>query len=201
MPNQNAYTMSPTKSTATLKTREGLSIENLVRDHFTAIRRLAVSILNDADEAEDAVQETFIAAHRALPDFRAHAEVKTWLYAITINNCRGRLRKRKVREALQKTLNALHNQNTATSAIEALTADREADRQLWQAVDSLDEKHRLPILLRYLHGMRIAEIAEVLNVNVGTIHSRLHYARHTLQTRLGHLNSREEVTDETFIPR
>jgi RNA polymerase sigma-70 factor (ECF subfamily) len=202
MPSQNVFTMSQSKlSAAYTTTGEVLSIEHLVSEHYPYIRRLALSILNDPHEADDAAQDTFIAANRALSDFRAEAQVKTWLSTIAINVCRGHMRKHKVRFALQMTLNALHIQNTASVSIEAVAADRETDRQLWLAVDSLDEKHRLPVLLRYMHEMSVPEIAAVLDVNEGTVHSRLHYARHTLQTRLGHLSSREEESDDASIPR
>jgi RNA polymerase sigma-70 factor, ECF subfamily len=202
MPNQNAYTMSPSNTSEVYTTTgQDSSIEYLVREHYPAIRRLALSILDDPYEADDAAQDTFIAANRTLPEFRAEAQAKTWLSAIAINICRGRLRKRKVRIALQKSLNALHIQNATPGSVESVAAVRESDRQLWLAVDRLDEKHRLPILLRYVHQMSVAEIAEVLKTNEGTVHSRLHYARYALQAHLGHLNSREEESDDASIPR
>jgi RNA polymerase sigma-70 factor (ECF subfamily) len=202
MPNQNAYTMSPSKASADNTPRgQSISIEHLVRDYYPYIRRLALSILDDSHEADDAAQDTFIAANHALSGFRAEAHIKTWLSAIAINVCRGRLRKRKVRLALQKSLNTLHILSNTPISIESITAGREADRQLWQAVDGLDDKHRFPVLLRYVHQMSIPEIAEVLKLNEGTVYSRLHYARFKLQARLGHLNSREEVSDDASIPR
>jgi RNA polymerase sigma-70 factor (ECF subfamily) len=178
-----------------------LSIDSLVHEHYAYIRRLALSILDDPHEADDAAQETFIAAHRSLGEYRGQAQLKTWLSAIAINACRGRLRKRKVRLALQRTLNALHLQDAPSASIEAAAAGREAERQLWSAVDHLDEKHRLPVLLHYVHELSAAEIAAVLGINEGTVHSRLHYARFALQARLGQLNSREEVSDDTSNPR
>ena len=69
---------------------------------------------------------------------------------------------------------------------------READRQLWQAVDALDDKHRLVVILRYVHELSTAEIAAALDISQGTVHSRLFYARQRLQEWLG---VPEEVAD------
>ena len=201
MPNQTSYSMSQSPlSTASTTNEQAFSIEVLVRDYYAYIRRLALSILDDPHEAEDAAQETFIAAERALSTFRGEAQVKTWLSAIAVNTCRGRLRKRKMRLVLQTTLQALHLRSSRVATIEEKALQRESNRQLWLAVDKLDDKHRLPVLLRYVHDMSVPEIAVALGVNEGTVHSRLHYARYELQARLGHLESREEVSDEASNP-
>jgi RNA polymerase sigma-70 factor (ECF subfamily) len=75
--------------------REGdpLAIERLVQTHQTEVYRLALSILDDPDEAEDAVQEVFVSALRSLDSFRGDASLKTWLFRIAINLCRSRYRR------------------------------------------------------------------------------------------------------------
>jgi RNA polymerase sigma factor (sigma-70 family) len=102
-----------------------------------------------------------------------------------VNACRGRLRKRKARQALATALQSLHLARPAQPSPEALAVQREADRQLWQAVDSLDDKHRLVVIMRYVHELSTAEIATALNISQGTVHSRLFYARQQLQQGLG----------------
>ena len=72
-------------------------IEALVAAHYPYIHRLATSILDDHHEADDAAQDTFIAACRTLDTYRGEANLKTWLTAIALNVCRSRLRKRKMR--------------------------------------------------------------------------------------------------------
>jgi RNA polymerase sigma-70 factor (ECF subfamily) len=173
-----------------------IRIEYLVREYFPYIRRLAFSILNDFPEADDAAQETFISAHRALTGFRNEADPKTWLTAIAVNNCRGRLRKRKAHLLLTSTLQSLHLQKRTSPTTEESMIQNEVDQSVWQAVDILDEKHRIPIILRYVHELNVPEISRVLHVNQGTVHSRLHYARRRLHDQLGHLNLREEEPDE-----
>jgi RNA polymerase sigma-70 factor (ECF subfamily) len=181
------------------------SLENLVREHYAYIRRLALTILDDGSldaasdavaEAEDAVQETFITAHRSLAGFRGRSSLKTWLTAIAVNACRARLRKRKLRQRLQATLRGLHLSQWLASP-EETAVQNEAHRYLWQTVDSLDEKHRLPVILRYVHELSVPEIAASLGMSEGTIHSRLHYARKALLERLG--SQHEEASDDSFV--
>ena len=157
----------------------------LVRTHAAYVRRLALSILNDPAEADDAAQEALIAACRSLSGFRAEAQPRTWLTRITINVCRSRLRRRRVRLALQETLQALHLLSGPHPGPEEAAIQNEVDRQVWQAVDALDEKHRLPVILRYVQELSVPEIAGILGLSEGTVHSRLHYARQKLHVQLG----------------
>lgn len=159
-------------------------IEALVHGYYTQVQRLALSLLNDPDDAEDATQEVFIAAARALPDFRGDASLKTWLYTITLNHCRRVRQKRQRQQLLRAPFEKLQNWLSGAPTPEESTARRESDRHLWSAVDSLSEKHRLPFILRYVHGLTALEIAEILALNEGTVHSRLHYARRYLKQKL-----------------
>lgn len=173
-----------------------LTLDSLVHSYYPAVVRLALSILADGspatlDEAEDAAQETFIAAANALGSFHGGSSLKTWLFAIAINTCRSRLRRRKAQRALAQTLanvqrlfGGTENTQCPAQSPERATETAERDRELWNAVDSLDEKHRLVVLLRYVHELPVTEIARALEVNEGTIHSRLHYARQQLARQL-----------------
>jgi RNA polymerase sigma-70 factor (ECF subfamily) len=166
------------------KCREGepLAIERLVQTHQKDVYRLALSILDDRDEADDATQEVFISALRGLDSFRANSSFKTWLFSITINVCRSRLQRDKSRTRLRQVLQSLFRSDQTHPESEAI--QNEADTKLWQAIRTLDEKHRIPVILRYYHGLPVAEIAEMLGVPVGTVHSRLNHARERLRTRL-----------------
>jgi RNA polymerase sigma factor (sigma-70 family) len=191
MPNSEAMTQRKPHATATAGTTA--EIEALMQAHYAYIRRLALSILNDPAEADDAAQETFIAANRGLDGFRGQSSPLTWLTSIAVNQCRGRLRKHKVRQGLLKTLYGLHLLRPPGEGPERQAVQSEADRQLWRAVDALDEKHRLPVVLRYVHELKVSEIAAVLDLSEGTVHSRLHYARRELQNMLAALEPDEEV--------
>jgi RNA polymerase sigma-70 factor (ECF subfamily) len=173
-----------------------LKIEQLLGEFYPYIHRLALSILDDSHEADDVAQETFIAAHHALVGFRNESNPKTWLSAIAINASRGKLRKRKVRQVLTNTLHAFHLLKNPPTTPEQTAIQNETDQTVWKAVDTLDEKHRLPIILRYVHELNVSEIANILHLSQGTVHSRLHYARKQLHARLQHINPHEEVSDE-----
>ena len=177
------------------------ALDSLVSEYYAYIRRLALTILDDGRavagaDAEDAAQETFITAHRALAGFRGRSSLKTWLTSIAVNACRARLRKRRTRQSLQSALQVLHRSMRLASP-EETALQNEAHRRLWRAVDSLDEKHRLPVILRYVHELSVAEIAASLGTNEGTVHSRLHYARKELLDQLGPWQ--EEAPDEPFV--
>jgi len=177
-------------------TEQELNIEFLVREYYPYIHRLALSILDDIHDADDVAQDTFIAAHHSMSGFRYESNPKTWLSSIAINASRGRLRKRKVRQILSNTLQAIHLLKNFPSSPELVTIQNESDTYLWTLVDGLDEKHRLPIILRYVHDLNASQIANILHISQGTVHSRLHYARRKLYAQLGHLNPGKEVPDE-----
>jgi len=164
--------------------REGdsLAIERLVQTYQRDVYRLALSILDDPDEADDATQEIFLSALRALESFHGHASFKTWLFSIAINACRNRLQRKKSRGRLQQILQGLLQREQAHPEKEAM--QNESDAALWQAVRALDDKHRVPVILRYYHDLPVADIAEALGIPIGTVHSRLNHARERLRTLL-----------------
>ena len=167
-----------------------LTLESLVHEHYPYIRRLALTILDNAHaedaeaEADDAAQDTFLAASRALPDFRGDASLKTWLTTIAVNQCRARLRKRRTRQRLHLLITHLQSLISHPPSPEDSALDADTHHRLWAAVDALDEKHRLPVVLRYVHELPVPEIAVALDLPEGTVHSRLHHARTRLQAVL-----------------
>ncbi|HEU0296913.1 MAG TPA: RNA polymerase sigma factor [Anaerolineales bacterium] len=166
--------------------REGdaLAIERLVHTYQRDVYRLALSILDDSDEADDATQEVFLSALRALESFRGHAAFKTWLFSITVNVCRNRLGRNKSRGRLQQMLQHLFPQGHEPGHPENKAMQNESDAALWQAIRALDDKHRIPVILRYYHDLPVADIAEMLGIPGGTVHSRLNHAREQLRTLL-----------------
>ena len=161
------------------------AVARLVQEHQLGVFRLALSILNDPGEANEATQDTFISALRALNSYRERSTFKAWLYTIALNISRSRLRKRKALERLQHTLTAiLRVQSQQPPTLEDVIISNEKDAALWKALERLGEKHRIPIVLRYYHDLSIAEIAEILNIKEGTVHSRLSIAREKLRSEL-----------------
>jgi RNA polymerase sigma-70 factor (ECF subfamily) len=162
------------------------AIESLVRRHQSLIYRLAVSILNDPAEADEATQDVFVAAINRLDSYRGEASFTTWLYAIALNVCRGRLRKRRVRERLTQAVHALFRvSGEAEAHPEQVVVQREADAALWQAIQALDDPLREVVILRYYHELLLDDIARVVGVSERSVRNRLHAAHERLRIRLG----------------
>ena len=159
--------------------------EALMVEYYNFIFRLSLSILGEPCEADDAAQETFIRAMTHLSGYQTGGNLKSWLAHIAVNFCRDRLRRLKTRNRLLELLIPGTRQAAqAAPSPEETVVRSERQQILYDCVQSLGEKHRLPILLRYVHGMPIAEIAQVLQLSEGTVHSRLHYAHLKLRDRL-----------------
>lgn len=165
------------------------AIEMLLRQYETGVFRLALSIVGDQAEANEITQETFISALRSLSSYQEQRSFKAWLYTITLNQSRSHLRKRKTLERLKTTLNSLFRVETQKQVLpEESLMQNEKEAELWTALNQLDDPFRTVVILRYFHELSIAEISEVLSVNEGTIHSRLHTARARLRNALNHLH-------------
>lgn len=161
------------------------AIEILVRQYESDVFRLALSIVGDVAEANEVTQETFIAVLRSLPYYQEQKSFKAWLYTIALNLSRSHLRKRKTLEKLRNALSALFQVETQKflSPEDAVIRNQQ-EKVLWEQLNGLDEKFRTVVVLRYFHELSIAEISEILSVNEGTIHSRLHSARERLRQAL-----------------
>ena len=161
------------------------AIETLVRQYEAGVFRLALSVLNDPMDAGEIAQETFITALKSLRSYRERSSFKAWLYTIALNLSRSRLRKRRRLERLRNTLAAaFHLESQRLPQPEELVIQNEKERMIWQVVSSMDDKHRIPLVLRYFLDLPIAEIAAMLATHEGTIHSRLHTARERLRIEL-----------------
>jgi RNA polymerase sigma-70 factor, ECF subfamily len=165
------------------------AIEMLVRQYETSVFRLALSIIGDQAEANEITQETFISALRSLSSYQEKQSFKAWLYTIALNQSRSHLRKRKTLERLRTTLNSLFRVETQKQVMpEESVMQNDNEAEIWKALNQLDEPFRVVVILRYFHELSIAEISEILSINEGTIHSRLHTARARLRSALNHLH-------------
>ena len=169
------------------------AIEMLVRQYETGVFRLALSVVGDQAEANEIMQETFITALRSLPSYQEKKSFKAWLYTIALNHSRSHLRKRKVIERLRTTLSTIFQIETQKQASpEELVIENEKEAEVWKTLNQLDEPFRMVVVLRYFHELSIAEISEILSINEGTIHSRLHTARERLRNALIHWHGEQK---------
>ena len=165
------------------------AIEMLVHQYETGVFRLALSIVGDVAEANEITQDVFIAALRSLPAYQEKKSFKAWLYTIALNHSRSRLRKRKTLERLKATLTSIFRiEVQKQTAPEDTVIQNEKEATLWNCLNQLDERLRIVIVLRYFHELSTSEIAEVLSIREGTIHSRLHNAREQLRRALENLD-------------
>jgi RNA polymerase sigma-70 factor, ECF subfamily len=161
------------------------AIETLVRQYETGVFRLALSIVGDTSEANEITQETFLAALRSLRSYQERKSFKAWLYTIALNQSRSHLRKRKARERLAALLTSVFRVEAQKQVLpEEAIIQNEKEAVLWNSLNDLDERFRTVVVLRYFHELSISEISEILCVNEGTIHSRLHSAREKLKDAL-----------------
>ncbi len=157
---------------------------------YSAAMRMA---RNPAD-AEDLVQETFLKAYRGYESFEAGTNLKAWLYRILTNTYINKYRKDKRRPTesdlgdvedlyLYKRIGSEQTADSARSA-EDRVLDGLVESDIKQAVESLPENFRVPVLLADLEGFSYKEIAEILDIPIGTVMSRLHRGRKALQASL-----------------
>jgi RNA polymerase sigma factor (sigma-70 family) len=152
------------------------AFEPLFRSHLPMAIRTAYLITRDWATAEDAAQEGFIRAYRALGAFRPGSPFAPWLYRIVVNEAR-----RAAARAGRIPTEPLDPERLG--AAPGLEPERKAE--VWAAVDSLDEAHRLVLILKYFKGFAEAEIAAVLELRQSTVKSRLYVARQRLLALLG----------------
>ena len=165
------------------------AIETLIRQYEAGVFRLALSIVGDVADANEITQETFIAVLRTLQTYEEKKSFRTWLYTIALNLSRSHLRKRKIVERLKVSVTTLFKLDSQKQVLpEEAIIQNEKEAVIWNELNEMDEKHRMVVILRYFHELSIAEIAEILNINEGTIHSRLHNARERLRISLASLN-------------
>jgi RNA polymerase sigma factor (sigma-70 family) len=156
----------------------------LVKEHQTIAFRTAYLITGSAADAEDAVQEAFVKAYRALARFRAGAPFRPWLLAIVANEARNRRRSAGRREKLALRAAEDPHSGGAVPSPEAALLDAERRKELLAAVDELREDDRLVVSCRYFLGLSEEETAATLGWRRGTVKSRTSRALERLRERM-----------------
>ncbi|MEK7786149.1 MAG: RNA polymerase sigma factor [Chloroflexota bacterium] len=148
--------------------------EALFRRHGPAVFRLAASLLNDADDAEEVAQDTFVYALKNLGHYDpARSAFQTWLFTIAISRCRNKRRRRWL-ETVPLSWFA-HNETRRGASLRSLEdwlVARGVQRELWAAVQSLSPKLREAVLLRFVGELAYAEIGEAVGCGAKAAESR-----------------------------
>jgi len=166
-----------------LRAGDRRAFEELVRTQQHRVYGLALRMLGNAAEAQDVAQEAFLRAHRGLADFRGAARLSTWLYQIVSRLCLNRLAGSERRLARHGE-EALARVPDARPGPDQALERGELEEALHRAIAELPEERRIVVVLRDVEGLAYEEIAEVLELPVGTVRSRLHRARLDLKEKL-----------------
>lgn len=160
------------------------SFEVLVRRHEKAIFNLAYRLLGNYDEAAEVSQDVFLSAFKSIHQFRGEANFSTWLYRIGLNHAS--TRRKSLNSAQRRQLSLDGTEVIANSTVDPAKnfEDKEIQQRVQQALNSLDAEDARIILLRDLQDIPYDEVAEILDLPVGTVKSRLHRARQALKTSL-----------------
>jgi len=182
---------------------------NFERDAMPYVGQLyaaAMRMTRNPADAEDLVQETMLKAYRAYDTFQEGTNLKAWLYRILTNTYINRYRKAQRRPTetdlgevedlyLYRRLGSEDTADMARSAEDQLMEGL-VESDIKEAVESLPEHFRLPVLLADLEGFSYKEIAEILEIPIGTVMSRLHRGRRQLQRALWEYASRRGLVPE-----
>ena len=160
----------------------------LVTRYQRQVYNLAYRMLQNAQDAEDATQEAFLRTYRALPSFKVGKKFSSWLLSITSNLCIDVLRRRRYIWLSLEDVSFRLASSTAEDPDRRVLRQEHTD-QVQQLLHCLSDKYRLVVILRYWYDMSYKEIAETMDLNLNTVKTRLHRARHMLARALEEKNA------------
>jgi RNA polymerase sigma factor, sigma-70 family len=178
-----------------LRRGDAMAYERLVAEQSGDVYALLYRLTSDAEEARDLTQETFLRTFQNIERFRGDASLKTWIYRIAINQARNRWRwwRRRRRDATV-SLDATSDQsdkplattlpNDKSPSPEQQALAREREMQLRDALCGLRRSYREAVILRDVEGFSYEEIAQTLQISIGTVKSRISRGRLELRRQL-----------------
>ncbi|AWT59960.1 MAG: ECF RNA polymerase sigma-E factor [Candidatus Moanabacter tarae] len=167
------------------------AFDHLVLKYRERLFSIIYNLTSNREDAADLTQESFIKAFRSLKRFRGRSSFFTWLYRIAINTTLTNLRKNRMRHFF--SFEKISEEVSSAEIIEALVTRTNSDRsvllgelqeKLNEALHKLSPKHRAVVVLFEIEGLSHQQISEVMNCSIGTVRSRLHYAKQQLQAYL-----------------
>jgi RNA polymerase sigma-70 factor (ECF subfamily) len=182
--------------------REAASFEAIYERHGTRVLNLAYRMTGNEETARDLAQEVWIKVFERLDTFEARSDVFTWIYRITVNHALNHMkRERRVRwlDLLDRSVGEVLREEKADPAFlertEAPRADAviEADERalrVWQAIQALDPKYRVPLVLFHYEELSYQEIADTMKLSMAAVEARIHRARKQLAKTLSPLLDR-----------
>lgn len=167
------------------------AFDSLILKYRERLFAIIYNLTSNREDAADLTQDTFIKAFRAINRFKGKSSFFTWIYRIAVNTTYTHLRRNRLRRFF--SFETIDEELAPAEVVELLTAKtnlpregaiRELQEKLNEALQTLSLKHRTVIILFEIESLSHQEIAEIMGCSVGTVRSRLHYAKQQLQAQL-----------------
>ncbi|MCG8417906.1 MAG: sigma-70 family RNA polymerase sigma factor [Proteobacteria bacterium] len=177
-----------------LRERDEKAFRDMVERYRDQVYNTTYRMLGNREEAEDLAQEVFITVFKSIDSFRGESKFSTWLYRITVNHCKNRIKylaRRHDRDQREYDENV--TRDGAEAALTAPARPRSPDRQLegvemeqilQRCIAELDDDHRILIVLRDIQDLSYEEIGTITSLPEGTVKSRLHRGRMALRKKM-----------------
>jgi RNA polymerase sigma-70 factor, ECF subfamily len=179
---------------ARLHAHELAAFEELVAHFERPVYSICFRLLSDAEDARDAAQETFLKIYRGLHSFRGESGLKTWIYRIAINQAMNQQRwwrRRRREETVSLELSRSDSDSPLGDSIQGTMAspedraiESERERRILGALARIKKEYRVVLMLREIEELSYEEIAETLEISIGTVKSRIARGREELRQRM-----------------
>ena len=176
-----------------IKAQDYEAFTSLVNRYEGKVYRLAIRMLRNPEDAQDALQETFLQVYRGLKNFEGRSSFSTWLFRLATNVCLMKIRDREIEPGKLIPLGDYlpqHEEGQGLSTAEwpekpeEILLNKESRRKMIEALDTLPPEYRAVFILRDVEGFSNLETAEALGISVAAVKSRLHRARLNLREKL-----------------
>ena len=169
------------------KADDSRAFGELVSRYESKVYSLALRMVRNPEDAEDVLQDTFLRAYRGIKSFQGNSTFSTWIYRITANSALMRLRKRQLPtvsiEDSDERETPINIADWAPGPVEQLLS-QETQQAMSEAIDSLPPEFRQVFVLRDIEELSNSEVAEILEISIAAVKSRLHRARLKVRNRL-----------------
>jgi RNA polymerase sigma-70 factor (ECF subfamily) len=176
-----------------LRDRDERAFKELIDDHRDRVFNITYRMLGNRAEAEDVAQEVFITVFKTIESFREESKFSTWLYRVTVNHCKNRIKylarrhdrdRDELDETSQQTNGAVTGAPVRAAQPDKALASAQMEKLLQEAIAALDDDQRAVVILRDVEDLSIEEICEITGLPDGTVKSRLHRARLVLRKKM-----------------
>jgi RNA polymerase sigma-70 factor, ECF subfamily len=176
---------------------------DVVREHGSKIYNAVYCMLGNAADAEDVVQEAFLKAFRALPDFKGESNISTWIYRIAMNAASDHIRKNRRNARLREPFNGdelkiVGNEQGSYGNPEKFYFEKELSETIQKSLLKLPLKFRVVLILKEIEGHSYRDIGKILGVSIGTVESRLFRAREMMRKDMIKYSGKASDCNETM---